>query len=120
MLDLVVLAQHAEHGHGLWVISPRRHVRGRLWPHVADGRGGRALEVGYHVRPALQGQGLATKAALACRDLARAQALAPRLIAIIHPDNDASANVATKIGMRELSSDEVVFGGHVRILGMDL
>jgi RimJ/RimL family protein N-acetyltransferase len=112
---------YAEHGHGLWVIELHDGTFvgdcGLTWQTVA---GLPALEVGYHVRPALQGQGLATEAALACRDLARAQALAPRLVAIIHPDNEASARVATKIGMRELSGDEVVFGRHVRILGMDL
>jgi RimJ/RimL family protein N-acetyltransferase len=114
-------AGYAEHGHGLWVIELHDGTFvgdcGLTWQTVA---GAPALEVGYHVRPALQGRGLATEAARACRDLARAHALSTRLVAIIHPDNDASAKVATKIGMRELFGDEVVFGRHMRILGMDL
>ena len=112
---------YAEHGsRAVGDRAARRHVRGRLrltWQTV---RASLLSRSDITSRPALQGQGLATEAALACRDLARAQALAPRLVAIIHPDNEASAKVATKIGMRELSRDEVVFGRHVRILGMDL
>ena len=57
------------------------------------------LEVGYHVRAELQGNGYATEAAAACRDYARDALDAKRLIAIIRPDNQPSQRVAEKIGL---------------------
>jgi len=57
------------------------------------------LEVGYHVRAALQGGGLATEAAAACRDYARDVLGVSRLIAIIDPRNRPSQRVAEKLGM---------------------
>src|SRR6516164_7129293 len=64
------------HGYGLWLLT------------TADG--GTELEVGYHVRPALQGRGYATEAAAASRDFASDVLGASRLIAIIHPANRPS------------------------------
>jgi RimJ/RimL family protein N-acetyltransferase len=57
------------------------------------------LELGYHTDPAHQGRGLATEAAIACRDLARDRFGAHRVIAIVHPDNVASQRVAQKTGL---------------------
>jgi RimJ/RimL family protein N-acetyltransferase len=57
------------------------------------------LEIGYHIVPARQGQGLATEGARACRDFARARGV-ERLIAITDPENRPSQRVAEKIGMR--------------------
>ncbi|APF40122.1 GNAT family N-acetyltransferase [Neomicrococcus aestuarii] len=57
------------------------------------------LEIGYHVRPGWQRQGLATEAAIASRDLALSLGH-KRLISIIHPENLASRRVAEKVGMR--------------------
>ena len=57
------------------------------------------LEVGYHVRAALQGRGLATEAAAACRDYARDVLGVSRLIAIIDPRNRPSQRVAEKLGL---------------------
>jgi RimJ/RimL family protein N-acetyltransferase len=57
------------------------------------------LEVGYHVVPARQGEGIATDGARACRDFARARGV-ERLIAITAPDNRRSQRVAEKIGMQ--------------------
>lgn len=88
-------------GHGLWIISVTAtgEFTGDcgLTPQFIDGR--EELEVGYHVRPALQGQGYATEAAAASRDFARAVLGARRLTAIIHPDNRPSQRVAEKIGL---------------------
>jgi RimJ/RimL family protein N-acetyltransferase len=72
-----------------------------LTPQVVDGV--TELEVGYHVMPALQGQGYATEAAAASRDFARTVLGAKRLVAIIHPDNRPSQRVAEKIGLRPRS-----------------
>jgi RimJ/RimL family protein N-acetyltransferase len=57
------------------------------------------IEVGYHVRRALQGLGYATEAAAACRDFARDVLGLDRLVALIDPANRASQRVAEKIGL---------------------
>jgi RimJ/RimL family protein N-acetyltransferase len=89
------------HGHGLWLITtPDGRFVGDcgLTPQVVDGV--TELEVGYHVTPALQGQGYATEGAAASRDFARTVLGAKRLVANIHPDNLPSQRVAEKIGLR--------------------
>jgi RimJ/RimL family protein N-acetyltransferase len=65
----------------------------------ADRYGIEELEVGYHVRTSMQGQGYGTEAAAASRDYARDVLKATRLIAIINPANVPSQRVATKIGL---------------------
>ena len=57
------------------------------------------LEVGYHLRGALQGRGLATEAAAACCDYARDVLDVDRLIAIIAQGNRPSQRVAEKLGL---------------------
>jgi RimJ/RimL family protein N-acetyltransferase len=57
------------------------------------------VEVGYHVRRDLWGNGLATEAASACRDYGFMQVKADRLISIIRPENWPSRRVAEKNGM---------------------
>jgi RimJ/RimL family protein N-acetyltransferase len=63
------------------------------------------MEVGYHVRHAMQRRGYATEAARACVELV-AREFAPTLLtAIIHPDNDASRAVAENLGMTHIDDD---------------
>lgn len=90
---------YARDGFGLWIV---RNAEGSFvgdcgltWQTVGESTN---LEVGYHVMPEYQGQGIATAAAAACRDLARARGIA-RLTANVHPDNLPSRRVAEKIGM---------------------
>ena len=101
--------------YGLWVISDDGGFAGDcgLTPQVVDGV--TELEVGYHVRPALQGRGYATEAAAACRDYARTVLGAGRLIAIIHPDNRPSQRVAEKIGLRP-EKRALVHGGREAVI----
>lgn len=90
---------YARDGFGLWIVHEADgHFVGDcgLTWQMVDGQPN--LEVGYHVVPARQGQGLATEAATACRDFARSRGI-DRLIAITHPDNVASQRVAEKIGL---------------------
>lgn len=54
------------------------------------------VEIGYHVRAGLQGKGLATEAAAACRDYARETLEIDRLIAIINPANVPSRRVVER------------------------
>lgn len=111
---------YRDHGHGLWIVEDHegRFVGdcGLTWQPV---NGVRRLEVGYHVVPALQGRGLATEAASACRDAARDVLGSPELIALVHPENTASRRVAEKIGMSHIEDDH---GGAVvrTVMGMTL
>jgi len=57
------------------------------------------LEIGYHVRRDLWGQGYASEAARACRDYGFANLKVDRLISLIRPENLASRRVAEKNGM---------------------
>ncbi|MET3176610.1 UNVERIFIED_ORG: RimJ/RimL family protein N-acetyltransferase [Arthrobacter sp. UYCu721] len=112
---------YAEHGYGLWIVETRDGEFvgdcGLTWQQV---NGVQKLEVGYHVRSDLHGQGYATEASTACRDYARKHIEATELIAIIHPDNRASERVAEKIGMHRVADDR---GGNIpvrRVLSMQL
>jgi RimJ/RimL family protein N-acetyltransferase len=92
---------YRDHGFGLWLLT----LRGTgefvgdcgLTPQQVDGV--TELEVGYHVRAALQGRGLATEAAAACCDYARDVLEVDRLIAIIALGNRPSQRVAEKLGL---------------------
>jgi RimJ/RimL family protein N-acetyltransferase len=101
--------------YGLWVLSDDAGFAGDcgLTPQVVDGV--TELEVGYHVRTAAQGRGYATEAAAACRDYARTVLGAPRLIAIIHPDNRPSQRVAEKVGLRP-EKRALVHGGREAVI----
>ncbi|HVF04456.1 MAG TPA: GNAT family N-acetyltransferase [Frankiaceae bacterium] len=57
------------------------------------------VEIGWRLASAVWGQGLATEAATAVRDLALGTYGLRRLVAVIHPDNGASVRVAEKIGL---------------------
>jgi RimJ/RimL family protein N-acetyltransferase len=107
------LENYSEHGYGLWIIETHDGEFigdcGLTWQPV---NGAQKLEVGYHVRPDLHGQGYATEAAAACRDYAREHLVAKELIAIIHPDNRASERVAEKIGMHRVADDR---GGNIPV-----
>jgi RimJ/RimL family protein N-acetyltransferase len=92
---------YREHGFGLWLLTLREGGEFvgdcGLTPQQVDGV--TEIEVGYHVRAALQGRGLATEAAAACRDYARDVLGVDRLIAIIDPQNRPSQRVAEKLGL---------------------
>jgi RimJ/RimL family protein N-acetyltransferase len=93
--------RYRDHGFGLWIMNRRDNGEfvgdcGLTYQHV-DGVD--ELEVGYHVRTQMQGNGYATEAAAASRDFARDVLGASRLIAIINPKNLPSQRVAAKIGL---------------------
>jgi RimJ/RimL family protein N-acetyltransferase len=56
-------------------------------------------EIGYHLRRDFWGQGLATEAAIACRDWAFAHLKTDRVISLIRPENLPSRRVAERTGM---------------------
>ncbi|WP_253743300.1 GNAT family N-acetyltransferase [Herbiconiux sp. SALV-R1] len=94
------------HGFGLWIVETREgEFVGDCGLTVQEVAGSPAVEVGYHVRPALQGRGYATEAAAACLEFAKDHMSADRVVAIIHPQNRASERVAEKIGMTRLTDE---------------
>jgi RimJ/RimL family protein N-acetyltransferase len=58
------------------------------------------VEIGWHTRPGRKGEGIAPEAASAARDWAFANLDVDHLISLVRPENEASARVAEKIGMR--------------------
>ncbi|MFF2821890.1 GNAT family N-acetyltransferase [Arthrobacter koreensis] len=115
-------ANYARHGYGLWIVETHDGEFlgdcGLTWQKI-NGEN-TELEVGYHVRADRQGRGYATEAAAACRDFARETLQAPRLVALIHPENTASKRVAEKLGMAPVDED---FGGPIpvrTVMGMNL
>ena len=90
---------YARDGFGLWLLRDRTGAFvgdcGLTWQ-LVDGE--EHLELGYHLLPEHQGFGLATEAATACRELARARGV-DHLIAIIAPGNTASVGVAERVGL---------------------
>jgi RimJ/RimL family protein N-acetyltransferase len=106
---------YQEHGHGLWVVETHAgEFVGDCGLTIQDVEGEPFVEVGYHVHPAVRGQGLATEAA-SVRDAARDAGI-PHLVAIIRPDNLPSQGVAQKIGLtlerrvHKGGADTLVFG----------
>ncbi|MBF4570478.1 GNAT family N-acetyltransferase [Plantibacter sp. VKM Ac-2880] len=112
---------YAKDGLGLWIIETHDGDFvgdcGLTWQRVNDEL---KLEVGYHVSPAWQGRGVATEAAAASRDFAQEHTDSSELIAIVHPDNRASARVAEKIGMRRVNDDLGADGSVRHVWGMRL
>lgn len=58
------------------------------------------IEMGWHTKKTSWSQGIATEAALACRDLAFIRFGLQRLVAVIDPAHAASRRVAERIGMQ--------------------
>src|SRR5260370_32119071 len=92
------LYRYREQGHGLWamILKSSSELVGDCGLTVQDVDGQSEIEVGYHVRRDLWGQGLATEVARACRDFGFARLRVERLISLIRPENFASRRVAEK------------------------
>lgn len=94
------LSLYREHGFGFWFMESIETAEFLgycgIRPHDALAE----IEMGWHTRKKFWNQGLATEAALACRDIAFNRFGLQRLIAIIEPRNVSSLRVAEKVGMR--------------------
>jgi RimJ/RimL family protein N-acetyltransferase len=99
------MLNYTQHGFGLWALTLRGSdeaisdcgldfIKG-----LEDAGDTDQIQIGWHVRRDLWGQGLATEAALACRDYAFDTMGLSHLSALIQPQNTASRRVAEKIGM---------------------
>jgi [ribosomal protein S5]-alanine N-acetyltransferase len=96
------MQSYIRHGFGLWALILKASGQligdcGLVAQKVDDSD---AVEIGYHVRRVLWGQGFATEAAQACREYGFNQLDCNRLISLINPENIASRRVAEKNGMR--------------------
>ncbi len=93
---------YEERGLGLWMLTLRADgsVAGDCGLTIQRIEDEDEIEIGYHLVPKLWGRGLASEAARATRDRAFAELGLARLVAIIAPTNEPSANVARAIGMR--------------------
>lgn len=79
------------------------------------------LEVGWLVARSRWGLGYAPEAGQATLDWAHATLGADHAISLIEPDNERSARVAEKLGMKVEGRTRLVNGKHeVRIFGVDL
>ncbi|HBJ86239.1 MAG TPA: GNAT family N-acetyltransferase [Verrucomicrobiales bacterium] len=92
---------YAAHGHGLWALILRDtgELVGDCGLVSQQVEGVQEVEIGYHVRRDLWGQGMATEAALGCLNYGFTTLGCRRLVSLIHPLNVASRRVAEKIGM---------------------
>ena len=102
---------------GLWAIVPLVSRTGPRQPvgtiplvPLADASGPTGLiEIGWHLHPRYQGQGLATEAAGAIL-AAAAQAGIDQVLALTDLDNTASQAVAARLGMRDEGTTDRWFG----------
>lgn len=100
--------RYKSEGHGLWamVLKSSGELIGDCGCVIQEVEGKNELEVGYHVRRDLWGNGYATEAARACMEYAFNRLGVPRVISIIRPENVNSRRVAEKNG---LSCEKIVF-----------
>ena len=91
------------HGFGLWAVIPREGSQPMGWigashptfvPELAE-----EVEIGWTLRPAFWGHGLATEGAMAAVDAAFWELPNERVISLIHPHNVRSMAVAKRLGM---------------------
>jgi RimJ/RimL family protein N-acetyltransferase len=110
---------YSEHGFGLWLMTlvETGEFVGDCGLTVQQVDEVAEIEVGFHVKSDLQGQGYATEAAAAARDFARDNLGLHRMIAIINPANTPSQRVAAKIGLQPekhstvFGQERVIFAG---------
>ena len=99
------VARNLEHqdryGFGLFSIERREDglLIGDCGLEVQDDGSG-DVELGYDLRSDCWGQGYATEAAMAVRDVAFGPLALPRLISLIRQGNERSRRVAEKVGMQ--------------------
>jgi RimJ/RimL family protein N-acetyltransferase len=93
----------AVHGFGLWAVTTREDPQPMGWigashptfvPELAE-----EVEIGWTLRPALWGMGLATEGASAAIEATFATLPSERVISLIHPANERSIAVANRLGM---------------------
>jgi [ribosomal protein S5]-alanine N-acetyltransferase len=102
------IARYQRDGYGLWamMLKSSGEVIGDCGCVLQEVEDRNEVEVGYHVRRDLWGNGYATEAAKACMEYAFAKLGARRVISMIRPENLQSRRVAEKNGM---SCEKTIF-----------
>ncbi len=102
------IGRYRRDGHGLWAVLLKSsgELIGDCGGTLQEVEGKSELEIGYHVRRDLWGNGYATEAALACMQYAFTKLGAARVISMIRPENVQSRRVAEKNGM---NCEKVIF-----------
>lgn len=95
------LDRYQHDGHGLWamVLKSSGEVIGDCGCSIQEVENKNEIEIGYHVRRDLWGNGYATEAARACMEHAFNRLGATRVISMIRPENINSRRVAEKNGL---------------------
>ncbi len=117
--QMAVIVGHWQlRGYGPWAVERAQdgELLGRIGLWNPEGWPG--LEVGWTLARHAWAQGYATEAGGAAMEWAWSELGAPRLISVIHPDNEASMRVAGRLGMQRLG-DELLDGKPVTIFGRE-
>lgn len=95
-------------GHSFWamLLKGSGELIGDCGCALQEVEGRKEIEIGYHVRRDLWGNGYATEAAQACKEHAFHKLGAKRVISMIRPENVQSIRVAEKNGM---TCEKIVF-----------
>lgn len=90
-------------GFGLWAVvdSSTGQLVGDCGITLQQTPEGKEPEIGYHIRPEFWGQGLATEAALGCREYAFKTLGMGRVVSITSPENIPSQRVAQRVHDRK-------------------
>ncbi|HEY3266911.1 MAG TPA: GNAT family N-acetyltransferase [Armatimonadota bacterium] len=103
-----LIRMYDEHGYGLWATIRKADGQflGRcgLLPYTLDGAP--EIELGWMLGKEHWGFGYATEASKAGMEFAFRNLNAPRVIALIRPENEPSIRVALRLGMRPWSDTE--------------
>ena len=106
-----ILHQYSEYDYCFWkvLLKPEDQFVGiaGLLHQVIDNKP--ETEISYRILEEHWKKGYATEAAKACKQYAETKLGKKRLISLIHPQNDASIRVATKLGAKRTHS--VIFLG---------
>jgi ribosomal-protein-alanine N-acetyltransferase len=104
------IVRYQRDGYGLWamLLKDTGELIGDCGCTLKKVAGRNEIEVGYHVRRDLWGNGYATEAARACLEYAFTTLGATRVVSLIRPANLASTRVAEKNG---LVCEQVIFRG---------
>ncbi|HEY2115132.1 MAG TPA: GNAT family N-acetyltransferase [Candidatus Angelobacter sp.] len=102
------IGRYQRDGHGLWatVLKGSGELIGDCGCTLQEVESRNEIEVGYHVRRDLWGNGYATEAAQACMQYAFTRLGATRVISMIRPENLQSRRVAEKNGM---TCEKIIF-----------